>query len=707
MRKAQFLKDHPIFWSRLGGEWFPALRDPDGKPYYGNTDADDRTYQRYHRDFAAAGVHTHSIVLDRGWIGENTYDYTATDMQLARLFEADPDGYVLPRIKLDAPWDWCRNHPEEVFVYVSGKGLSAKEISALVGTPAQPCWQYKVPEWYEKYEDFQCEEKPFLIDMQSLSSQRWLKDASVALRNLINHLEAGPYADRIAGYHLAFGHCGECMQWHMGEWIPGAAQDFLHYGDFGIAHLQRFYDFGLAKYGTHDALARAWQQPHLTRDTVDLPLPKARYGEGDSLHSYFRGREKDALTRDFDAFHSENVADAIVQFAATAKKHTSKPVGFFYGYFLFAMNTQYEGHLRFERVLNCPDVDFLASPTAYHFRGGNSPSLDMLPTQSVNREKLYVEETDTRTYLVAPEKAGARPSDCTHSFEETRYVLWRGLCKNIVHGSGFWWMDLGRGWFDAPDILREIAALNKANDALRPGAHHSCADVLVVMDDASLEHTQCNRLFTHSFVRNLILTTRSAGVLCDTYHSSDLGKIDLSRYRLVVFGTNYTLTREQLAQWRFRKDATLMFYGTVGILGNGTPALANTEALTGFALEEDFDKALQCPIARIQNEENDLLAKKQVGDRTHVLCTDPRLTPTTFRRICREAGCHIYTDVDCILFGDSDMLGVFAKGKTDTVLHLNGEKQGRELLSGKAFGATDLPLSLPEHGFMILQYNKE
>ena len=106
----------------------------------------------------------------------------------------------------------------------------------------------------------------------------------------------------------------------------------------------------------------------------------------------------------------------------------------------------------------------------------------MLPTQSVNREKLYVEETDTRTYLVAPEKAGAKPSDCTHSFEETRYVLWRGLCKNIVHGSGLWWMDLGRGWFDAPDIMAEIKALTKAHGTLKKGAHRSVADVLVVME---------------------------------------------------------------------------------------------------------------------------------------------------------------------------------------------------------------------------------
>ena len=87
---AQFLKKNPIFWSRLGGEWYPPLFDPDGKPYYGYTEGQIPTLQRYHRDFAEQGVHIHSIILDGGWIGEDTYDYRVTDLQLKHLFEADP-----------------------------------------------------------------------------------------------------------------------------------------------------------------------------------------------------------------------------------------------------------------------------------------------------------------------------------------------------------------------------------------------------------------------------------------------------------------------------------------------------------------------------------------------------------------------------------------------------------------------------------------
>ena len=698
-----FLRDNPIFWSRLGGEWYPPLYDPEGKPYFGSTEEEMRTYQRYHRDFAAAGVHTHSIVLDRGWIGEGKTDFTVTDLQLKLLFEADPEGYVLPRIKLDAPIDWCRNHPEEVFVYVSGKGRTAKEISELVFTPAQNCWQYAVPAWHADYEKYR-EEQHFQIDAQSISSTRWLADAGEALQALIAHLENGPYADRIAGYHLAFGHCGECMHWHMGEWKKGAAAGYLHYGDFGIAHLQRFYDYGIEKYGSRAALAAAWGQPEITRDTVALAHPLARYADGQTLQSYFRGRAQDVIARDLDAFHSKNVSDAILHFAGAAKAKTQKPVGFFYGYFLFATNAQYEGHLQMERILRCPDVDFLASPTAYHRRAAGSPSLEMTVAQAVNREKLYLEETDTRTHLVPVERAGVKPRDCNRTMAETRFSLWRGLCKDIAHGSGFWWMDLGRGWFDDPDLLAEIAALTRANAALRPGAHESCADVLLVMDDKGMESTQGNRLFTHSFVRDLVLKTRTMGALCDMYLASDLDKIDLSRYRLVIFGTNYALTREALARFAFRADATLMFYNAVGILQNGVPSLKNVEALTGFALSEGHDAELQCPVLRIAEGEDPLLCKKCVDGRRLVMSVDPRLTPATLREIAREAGCHVYTEKDTILFGDNSFLSVFAKGETHTVLHLNGKACCEDIRTGKVYEGEELPLDLKENEFIVLKY---
>ena len=353
-----------------------------------------------------------------------------------------------------------------------------------------------------------------------------------------------------------------------------------------------------------------------------------------------------------------------------------------------------------------PNIDYLASPTSYHYRAGNSPSMEMVPPQSVNRSKFYLEEIDTRTYLVSTDVrvCGVNWWDCTRTFGETRYVLWRSLCKNLSHGSAFWWMDIGRGWFDAPDIMAEIGKLTKAHSLLKKGSHRSVSDVLLVVDDECLVHTQFNRLWTHKFVRDIVMTSRTAGVLSDMYRTSDLAGLDLSRYKLVIFAINYTLTPEKLASLGIPEKTTVMFNNAVGIIKDGKPSLKNVEELTGFSLREDYDEELKCPVIKIVGEDSELTAAKVVNGRRFVMNVDPRITPSTFRRIAKESGCHVYADVDIILFGDENIMGVFSKGETHTKLCLKNECCCRDVISGAEFESDVIPVDLKEHEFMVLQF---
>jgi len=694
--KVQFLKDNPIFWSRIGGIWAPALRTTEGKPYFDfNYNLGIKEYQRFHRDFKAAGVKVYSALFDLGWIDADTYDYSFADLTLDRVFEADPDGYFMPRIKLDAPVGWCRKYPEEVFVYNSGRELSLEEITELIGSPKQPFWHVKVPEWYPNAEEYAKPTTP-VINLQSISSKQWLKDGAEALRRLIEHLENGKYGDRIAGYHFGFGNCGETQLWH--------TPDFRNHGDYGVSNLRNFYDFGLKLYGNEADLKKAWLQPELSRDNVILPTATERYGDGNTLETYFRGRDKDVICRDYDMFLSDSVAGAVEHFSAVAKKFTDKPVGWFYGYFLFVGDVQSEGGLAYDRILNCPNVDFLASPAAYYYRGGNSPSLESAAAQSINLKKVYFEEMDTRTYIVSPERGELPRTECTRSFPETRYVLWRSLCKNISHGSAFWWMDLGSGWFDSPDIMEEMGKLTKAHSLLKQGSHRSVADVLVVVDDESLVNTQYNRFWTHRFVRDVVLKTRTMGALCDMYRTSDLPSLDLSRYKLVIFAINYTLTPEKLESLGIPDGATIMFNNVVGIVKDGKPSLKNVEALTGFALREDYSDELKCPVVKIVGEDNEMTVTKKINGRRVVMNTDPDITPTRLRRIAKDAGCHVYADTDIILFGDESILGVFSKGETHSELKLPYPRRCREIRSGAEFDGDTIRLDLDEHEFMVLRF---
>ena len=112
------LRDEPFFWSRLGFCYDPPRAGADGKQIIFSRDFDE--YNRVHRQFADAGVKLHTTILHSGWVADGKYDYSLTDEVLDEIFKGNPDIFYMPRIKLNVPPDWCKNHPEDTFVYYFG-----------------------------------------------------------------------------------------------------------------------------------------------------------------------------------------------------------------------------------------------------------------------------------------------------------------------------------------------------------------------------------------------------------------------------------------------------------------------------------------------------------------------------------------------------------------------------------------------------------
>ena len=199
---------------------------------------------RYHRDIANAGVKIHSFDLCTGWKNVDDFDPTDMDRALKGFFEACPDGYIIPRIAgFNASNAWLRAHPGDVCLMEAGETLSDEEIIACIGTQKQ----YEVGP-----------RETALVGFQCFASPVWRKDALAALRRLIEHLEASPYADRILGYHVGYGRYGETHFWASGS-------------DFCRANRRAFYEFGVKKYGSETAAAKAWGVEVLTPEKVPLP----------------------------------------------------------------------------------------------------------------------------------------------------------------------------------------------------------------------------------------------------------------------------------------------------------------------------------------------------------------------------------------------------------------------------------------------------
>ena len=137
------------------------------------------------KDFADIGVRFFSDIWwaktrhNDWWLGEGEYDFKAFDRRMKGLLDASADGWIFPRIKMDPPAWWAKDHPGE--------------IRANQARPDSGAWRALY--------------------------RRMLED-------VVRHVESSPYANRIMGYHIGALHGSEWLvyPWPKEE-VPPIAWD--------------------------------------------------------------------------------------------------------------------------------------------------------------------------------------------------------------------------------------------------------------------------------------------------------------------------------------------------------------------------------------------------------------------------------------------------------------------------------------------------
>ncbi len=683
----KLLKENPVFWSRLGFCYDPPLKNEFGRPLVFTEDLG--RYGKYHRSFSSIGVKIHTCILHSGWVGIDEYDYSLTDRVLDEVFRDSPDCYFIPRIKLNVPIDWCEKYPEEVFVYHGGPE-TADEIRALVGTLKQDYIGYEAPNGYYMAGDY-VDTRPNvggLIARQSFSSKKWREDATVALEKLIERLEKSKYADRIIGYHVAYGVSGECILW-------GRASE--RYGDYGISHRKAFFDWGIKKYGSREKLADVWGQKEINRDNVKLPSPDERYAKNDTIEDFFRGNDNQTIATDFDYFISEINADTIEHFAKVVKEKTEdKLVGAFYGYFIHTDNPSYAGHLALDKLLNSPYIDFFAAPKSYYRNLAGDPGGIMLPTQSVNRKKLWLDELDNRTHLAH----GVEEEWASKNLATTRTVFWREFAKNLADDSGFWWMDLGGGWFDDDDIMNEFSSLVRTNEVIRKKEHKSVGDILVLVDEDCINHMNISSDLRLGFMEDFLCELHMTGCISDVYRLRDLEELNIEQYKLIIFAYTFKIdekTKEVIA--KIPKDKTLMFNYAAGVISDNGVSLENVSELTGISVSEADASEYSFPALKIEvGADVEVLhscngvpcVAKRSGKNggVNIVNAKPFADRTLLRKICEDAGCHTYAPAGNTVYGDNRFIGIFPSEDGETPITLKEKGDYENAATGEVFENT-------------------
>ncbi len=687
--KIEYLRQNPIFWTRLGfeketGGWHLHVKNAER-----------------HKTFFEKGIIVHSSIIPIGWTGPDKFDFTETDKYFDLIFSTCPDLVFLPRIKVNVPEGWCEQNPDDVFVYGCGP-RKREDIIALIGSEAHGSHPFKMTD---------------MIAQQSFFSKKWIADASEALKRFVNHVENSKWADNIIGYHIAYGTSGETAQW--GTWQP----DPFHKGDYGISATKAFIDYAKSHGKDYDSVPELKERFYIEDGA---PVHKFQHGTP-TLDTMFFHTEQDEKSVLYSIFQGEGNMDALESFGKVVKDIVpDKIVGGFYGYILEESKTTNMQHSAYDRLLNSPYIDFVASPKGYVRISPTDPGLGQAITNSINRKKLWVDELDNRTHLVT---TITRPEHDypAKNFDQTRAVYWREFTKNVMHHQGYWWMDLGGGWLDDAAIQDEIALMHSVSKQLysERDTHKSTAEVLLVVNENTMHRMRPNSELTAS-VHHIGSVIKECGVPIDLYRTADLDEIDISQYKIIIFLNEYYADIPKLKEIieKTSQGCHIVWNYTAGIINkaDNSYGLENVLKLTGFSLTEypkgSCDKHIY-PLVQIKAEDgvdtlenypdgNIKTAKRENDGHKHTLFASPSdLTVEIARKMLESAGVHTYAPPYCVVHGDNRFIYVLSE-KTQTVeITLKEPVTCKNVFTGEVYkNADSITLDMEEGTCVFLKYEE-
>lgn len=684
-----------------------------GRPHSGMTWATYSPSVEVFSDFTKAGVDLFTFSAtptEAGyglsvttWKAPGEYDYTQLDQRVMMVLQANPNAYFFPRLYLHAPKWWSEQHPDDIVLMDPGDGKYVPFIHSG-GKPA--------PSW---------------------ASETWRRDTIEGLRRLIAHVQASPYADRVLGYHLASGTTEEWMMWggNEGEWV-----------DFCPANTKRFQQWLRARYATDAALQAAWGNPEVTLATAAVP-PKAQR-QRTELGS-LRDPAREQAVIDFYLYNSDLVADTIATFTKAVKgfTHGEKIVGVFYGYLLQLCGEQRQqnaGHLALEKVLACPDVDFVTSPTSYAFRGlggeGTSHFMSLLGSIQLHG-KLWFDENDIRTSLSGGQVGEwGRPANVAGDLLQQD----KELANVITNGTAQWWFDVGGNKYNDPALMGRIGELAaKAREALELD-RTPVDEVAMVVDEASLCYLRvADPLGAHLLVRQLPALAR-IGAPVGHYLASDLPRLKRQKLFLIMTSFAPSAAQRRAVEALKRDGHVLVFCHTPGLYRDGKLDETAMAEFTGLKLKlsrepQALKVALQSghaltaglegtsygvdqqsePVCYADDPQAQVLGTlpggqpglvvRRFSDWTAVHTSAPMLTTELLRRLAQLAGVHLYLDTPDVVWASRDLLAVCVKDAGKATLRLPAAREVSDFYTGQAVSAkaSSFETEMPDHGTRVFR----
>lgn len=421
---------------------------------------------------------------------------------------------------------------------------------------------------------------------------------------------------------------------------------------------------------------RRWMTSQGLPDPVDIPPMSLRER---ASRGFFRDPQEDALAIHYWKFSNWLIGDLILFYAAAAQEVVRHrvPLGTFYGYLwehAVPGRIPYEGHLDFPRVWSSGDVDFFMAPGSYFDRAVGGGSGYMLCVDSLKLAgKGYVHEVDHRTPSAWSVTVLGRPIPGHESgfADDAEAVagLRREFAMALIRGHSLWWCNLFGRWYESEAILSAIAHMRQLWESYSTIPVTSAAEIAVFADPESMYYVDGNSPRISEFLSRQRAGLSRLGAPYDIYSATDLPRVDLSVYKLVIFPNLFVIDGERkrwLRELVCTNGRTVLWVYAPGIITDGRYDESHVEEWTGVPFGTPG------------------ITTRVMGDWRSVYAAEPNLPAGTLKRIAAEAGVHIYCDAEDPLWANSHFVAIHSArgGKREIRLP---EKIGqiRELFSGQ------------------------
>lgn len=601
------------------------------------------------------------------WFGEGKYNFDSLDKQFEMFLENAPeDSYFMLNIHLDSRDWWHEENP--------GRSRSFTHLSQIA------------------------------------ADEKWRRDTADYLKACIKHCEE-KFGDKIVAYYLLGGHTT--------EWFSDK--------DYEESHPIKL-----------DAFRK-----YMDDESIDIPQKDVLEKPATQL---FLDSKEDKTVISYRKFHNELIVDTVLYYAKAAQEvlNHNKLVGVFFGYILELRGPRLwnAGHIEYDKLYNSPDIDLLATPSSYQFRSYDAPSACMLLSDTLDlHNKLYFVSFDHMNYNVRKLKDHPRRisggedaekaitslaiyrNDILEDAKQTIDAMQREFMQRTYRRVAMWWFDMLEGWYYDDELMAGIKSVIDVSKSVMDKECTSNSEVAVIVSSDSMYYVnKCSRA-NDFFISDQRLGLALMGTPYDIYSTTDLTKIDASKYKMFFFLNAFSLTEENRNYINnvLKKDGrTIVFAGPCDYVGEDGFSKERMENMLGMKLqqleepenavsygdvkygnEKAFDETFavvdenaQTVASFVQSGKTGVAAKHE-KDYTVYYSAVGNLHASILHDIAKDAGVHIYTKQGVATFINSSFYGIYNTKDEETVITLKEDGEYKEIFSGKVYKTDDKKITLP------------